>query len=141
MKIKEAVSLYKILGEAKVSSLEETEIVKIVKTRKLLRKYVEEYEAFFKDAQEKFKPDNFEETQSKIQKWNNLTDEEKIEVNKSIREYEAKINLAVNEESERVIDVTIETLTEDSVIKLLKHNDWSISKLDEMSAMLWLEMN
>lgn len=136
MKIKEAVSLYKILGEAKVSNLEESEIIKIVKVRKILRSVVEEYEAFFKDAQDKFKPNDFEEVQNKIQRWNELTDEEKIAVNKSIKLYEAKINATVNEEAERELDIKVDKLTDDSITKLLKQNDWSISKLDEMSPML-----
>lgn len=136
MKIKEAVSLYKILGEAKVSNLEESEIIKIVKVRKVLRSVVEEYEAFFKDAQDKFKPNDFEEVQNKIQRWNELTDEEKIAVNKSIKLYEAKINATVNEEAERELDIKVDKLTDDSITKLLKQNDWSISKLDEMSPML-----
>lgn len=136
MKLKEIVSLYKILGEAKVSNLEESEIVKIVKARKQLRQYAEEYDAFLKDAQDKFKPENFEVIQDKLQKWNDLSDEDKINVNKVVRTYELKINTAVGEELEKDIDVTLEKLTEDSITKLLKHNDWSVSKLDELSVML-----
>lgn len=132
MKLKEAVSIYKVLGEAKVSSLEESEIVKVVKTRKALRQFAEEYEAFLKDAQEKFKPENFEELQNKLQKWNELSEEEKIEVNKQVRMYEFNINLAVGEELEKEIDVTVEKLSEESLTKLLKHNDWQMSKLDEL---------
>lgn len=136
MKIKEAVSLYKILGEAKVSSLDELEIIKIIKIRRTLRIYVEQYEAFFKDAKEKLKPDNFDDFQNKAQKWNTLSDEEKFEINKMVREYDAKVNFAVKEESEKLIDITIDKLNEDSIVKLLKQNDWPISKLDEMAIML-----
>lgn len=136
MKIKEAVNLYKALGEAKVSNLDESEIVKIVKARKVLRSIVEDYEAFFNDAKEKFKPNNFDDVQSKIQDWNNLTEEEKIEINKAIRTYDNNINLAVKEESERIVDVIVEKLSEESVTKLLKQNDWQLSKLDELQPML-----
>lgn len=132
MKLKEAVSIYKVLGEAKVSSLEESEIVKIVKIRKALRQYAEEYDAFLKDAQEKFKPENFEQLQEKLQKWNELSEEEKINTNKEVKIYEIKINLAVGEELEKEIDITLEKLTEESLTKLLKHNDWQLGKLDEL---------
>lgn len=73
MKLKEIVSAYRILGEAKVNNLEESEILKIVKARKAMRQFAEEYESFLKDCQDKFKPENFEEIQNKAQKWNELT--------------------------------------------------------------------
>lgn len=136
MKLKEVVSLYKILGEAKVSSLDESEIVKIVKARKLIRQSAEEYDAFLKDVQEKFKPENFEYIQNALQNWNNIDDQERIEVNKVVRTYELKINTAVAEELEKDVDVVLDKLSEESVTKLLKHNDWKLNKLDELQPML-----
>lgn len=139
MKLKEAVNIYKILGEAKVSNLEEADITKIVKLRKDLRTAVESYEAFLKDCQEKFKPENWDNLQEKIQKWQQegekttLSEAERIEINKMVIEYQNKINSAVKDELEKIIEVTIEKLSEDAEIKLLKHNDWSSNKLDELS--------
>lgn len=136
MKLKEVVSLYKILGEAKVSNLDESEIIKIVKARKLIRQSAEEYNAFLKDVQEKFKPENFEYIQNALQNWNNIDDQERIEVNKVVRTYELKINTAVAEELEKDVDVVLDKLSEESVTKLLKHNDWKLNKLDELQPML-----
>lgn len=136
MKLKEVVSLYKILGEAKVSNLDESEIIKIVKARKLIRQSAEEYDAFLKDVQEKFKPENFEYIQNALQNWNNIDDQERIEVNKVVRTYELKINAAVAEELEKDVDIVLDKLSEESVTKLLKHNDWKLNKLDELQPML-----
>lgn len=136
MKLKEVVSLYKILGEAKVSNLDESEIIKIVKARKLIRQSAEEYDAFLKDVQEKFKPENFEYIQNTLQNWNNIDDQERIEVNKVVRTYELKINAAVAEELEKDVDIVLDKLSEESVTKLLKHNDWKLNKLDELQPML-----
>lgn len=136
MKLKEVVSLYKILGEAKVSNLDESEIIKIVKARKLIRQSAEEYDAFLKDVQEKFKPENFEYIQNALQNWNNIDDQERIEVNKVVRTYELKINAAVAEELEKDVDIILDKLSEESVTKLLKHNDWKLNKLDELQPML-----
>lgn len=139
MKLKEAVEIYKILGEAKVSNLEESDIVKIVKLRKNLRSIVEDYEAFFKDCQEKFKPENWDEIQEKIQKWQQdgenttLSESERIYINKIIIAYQNRINSAVKDELEKDVNITIEKLSEDSQVKLLKHNDWSSNRLDEIS--------
>lgn len=136
MKIKEAVKLYNVLGEAKVSSLEDSEIIKIIKTRKILRETVESYEQFLNDVRNKFKPDDFDIIQSKIHKWNILSDDEKITINVYLKKYEDKIKDVVKDESEKELDIVIEKLTKESIINLLKQNNWSINKLDEMSPML-----
>lgn len=136
MKIKDIVNTYKILGEAKVSSLEESEILKIVKARKTMRPIFEDFEAFLKDVQEKFKPENLEELQIKAQKWSELSDEEKMEINKIFRQYEQAINTALLEEQEKEFELNIDKLSEESVSKLLKDNEWSINKLDEISIMV-----
>lgn len=136
MKLKEIANAYKALGEAKVSSLEESEILKIVKARKTMRPIVEDFEAFLKDVQEKFKPENLEKLQIKAQKWSELSDEEKIEINKTFRQYEQAINTALLEEQEKEFELNIDKLSEESVSKLLKDNEWSINKLDEISIMV-----
>lgn len=136
MKLKEIVNAYKALGEAKVSSLEESEILKIVKARKTMRPIFEDFEAFLKDVQEKFKPENLEELQIKAQKWSELSDEEKIEINKIFRQYEQAINTALLEEQEKEFELNIDKLSEEAVSKLLKDNEWSINKLDEISIMV-----
>lgn len=142
IKIKNIVEAYKLLGEAKVTELEEQEVLKIIKARKVMRPIVEEIESFLKDCQEKFKPENWDGLQSKIHQWQQegdkttLSEEERIEINKTIIEYQIKINNAIKEEESRIVEINIEKLSEDSIIKLLKHNDWQISKLDDISILL-----
>lgn len=142
IKIKNIVEAYKLLGEAKVTELEEQEVLKIIKARKVMRPIVEEFESFLKDCQEKFKPENWDKLQSKIQQWQQegdkttLSEEERIEINKTIIEYQIKINNAIKDEESRIVEITIEKLSEDSITKLLKHNDWQISKLDDISILL-----
>ena len=43
-KIKQIIEAYKILGEAKVTKLEESEVIKVVKARKAMRPIAEEFE-------------------------------------------------------------------------------------------------
>lgn len=142
MKLKDAVALYKVLGEAKVSTLSEKDITIVVKTRKDLRSVVEDYEAFLKDCQEKFKPEDWDNIQEKIQKWQQegekttLTVEERIKINKAVADYQNKINSAVKDELNKDVEITIEKLSDDAAAKLLKHNDWEINKLDELSPIL-----
>lgn len=142
MKIKEIVAIYKILGEAKVTKLEESEVIKLVKIRKVIRSYAEDYESFLKDIQEKFKPTNWDKVQELIQKWQQegenttLTDEQKIEVNKTLFEYQRKIDIAVKEELDKDIDVTFDKLKEDTLTKLMIENSWEVKKLDDLYILL-----
>ena len=134
MKLEKIVTAYRALGEAKVTKLDEGEVIKIVKARKAMRPYAEEYEAFLKDAQEKLKGEGFDELQAKVQKWAELTDEEKLAVNKELGEYQRKIDKTVQEELEREVDIEVDKLAEGSLPKLLQENGWELKKLDELEA-------
>lgn len=136
MKLSVVIAAYKCLGEAKVTKVEESEVLKIVKNRKAMRAVAEEYDAFLKDCQEKFKPSNFDELQSKAQKWSELTDEEKVSVNNDLRDYEKKINDAVKEELDKEVEVTLEKLSENTLTKMLVENGWELRKLDELEVLV-----
>lgn len=142
MKIKEIVTIYKTLGEAKVTKLEESEVIKIVKARKEMRKYSDDYEAFLKDVQEKFKPEDWDDVQTKVQKWQQegenttLTDEQKIELNKVLFEYQRKIDASLKEELDRDVDITFDKLKEDTLTKLMIENGWELKKLDDLDILV-----
>ena len=140
--IKQVVEAYKVLGEAKVTKLEESEVIKVVKTRKAMRPVADEYEAFLKDCQEKFKPEGWDEIQSDLQKWQQegekttLSEERRIGLNKAIIGYQMKIDKALKDELEKEVEVNIEALKEDSATKLLVENGWELKKLDEIEILL-----
>lgn len=136
MKVKEIVSAYKTLGEAKVNNLEESEIIKILKARKAMRFIAEDFNEFLKEVQDKFKPENFEEIQFKLQNWAELSDEDKVKMTNILKEYESKINTVVKDELEKEIELELEKINENSISKLLKNNEWPIQKLDEISIIL-----
>ena len=121
-----------MLGEAKVTKLDFTEALKIIKARKAMRPFAEEYDAFLKDCQEKFKPENWDEVQAKAQKWDSLTDDEKKDLNIVLIEYNNKINDAVLGELEKEVEVTVEKLNEDTLTNLLQENGWKTKELDNL---------
>lgn len=140
--IKQVVNCYKILGEAKVTKLEDSEVVKIVKNRKVMRPIVNDYEAFLKDVQEKFKPKDWDEIQKKVQQWQQegenttLSASEKIAINKALIDYQRKIENAIKEELAKEIELNISILKEDSATKLLIENSWELNKLDDIEIIL-----
>lgn len=136
MKIKTLISAYKLLGEAKVTKLEASEVLKILKARKTMRPHAEAYDAYLKDCQEKFKPGNWDDIQTLIQKWDVISEEEKKNVNKVLYDYNNIINETVIEELEKDVEVSVEKLREESMTIILQENGWPIGKLDEIEVML-----
>lgn len=140
--IKQITSAYKVLGEAKVTKLEESEVIKVVKARKAMRPIADDFDAFLKDCQEKFKPENWDEVQEKLGKWQQegesttLTEAERIEVNKVVIGYQKSIDAAIKDELAREVEISVETLKEDSATKLLVENGWELKKLDEIEIVL-----
>lgn len=141
-KITQIVDCYNILGESKVTKLEESEVIKIVKARKAMRSIAEEYEAFSKDIDEKLKYEGFDED-DKIRleivrkfKENHsyqLTQEEE-ESMKRISDYFSKVLKAKDEEGKREIEIEIEPfkLKEETSIKILSENGYELKKLDKI---------
>lgn len=112
MKLGEMVNVYGVLGEAKMSTLKVEEVLKAVKARKAMRPHVEEWNAFFKDIQEK------------AQSWETMTDEQRAELNK-----------AVNEESQREVEVSFEKFTEESIANLIQENGFKVREIDLLGIM------
>lgn len=139
--MKDVVSAYKVLGDAKVVKLEESEVIKVVKARKAMRPIADDYDAFLKDCQEKFKPEGWDEIQKKLQQWQQegenttLTEAERIELNKAVIGYQKKIDAALKDELKREVELNIEPLKEESATKMLVENGWEVRVLDELGLM------
>lgn len=136
MKLKEIVSTYKLLGEAKVMNLSEEEVLTIVIARKKMRILAMEYDEYLKDVQDKFRPDNFDELVIKAQSWDELSKEEQQSISNQLKAYEKKVNNVVKDELNKIVEIDIQPLSEECLAKLIKMNGWSINKIDELSAVL-----
>lgn len=136
MKLKTVVIAYKMLDDAKIKTMDDKDAIKIIKNRKAMRPYVESYDALLKDAQEKFKPDNIEVMQEKVSKWKELSAEERKIVNESFKAYQEKVDAVCNPELDKEVDITLDKLSEDGVLKLAKENEWPMNKLDTLDIML-----
>lgn len=136
--VKRIVSAYKALGDAKVTKLEEGEVIKVVKARKAMRPIADDFDAFLKDCQEKLKPEGWDEIQKKLQQWQqegentSLTKAECIELNKAVIGYQKKIDAAMKDELKREVELNIEPLKEESATKMLVENGWEVRMIDEL---------
>lgn len=139
--IKNIVSAYKVLGDAKVTKLEEGEVIKVLKARKAMRPIADDFDAFLKDCQEKFKPENWDEVQEKVAQWQKegenttLTEAERMELNKAVIGYQQKVDDAVKDELAKDIEVKFEKLGEESVAALIQENGFKVREIDLLGIM------
>lgn len=136
MKLKEIIEAYRMLGEANIKTLEDKDGVVIIKNRMSMRLHAEAYDALLKDAKEKFKPENLEAMQEKTQGWDKLPNEERRSVNEFFRACQEKIDAVCAPELEKDIKCSIEKISLDAGMKLLKENGWPVSRLDILAFML-----
>ena len=133
--VKQIVDAYNALGNAKTTKLDDAEKGKILKARKAMRPIAEEFDAFLKDCQEKFKPENWDELQGRVQKWDTLTKEEKNETNKAFDKYQKSIDGVVKEELEKEVELTFDKLSEGADVKIMSASDWTPNQLDALEIM------
>lgn len=133
--VKQIVDAYNALGNAKTTKVDDAEKGKILKARKAMRPIAEEFDAFLKDCQEKFKPENWDELQARVQKWDTLTKEEKNETNKAFDKYQKSIDGVVKEELEKEVELTFDKLSEGADVKIMSASDWTPNQLDALEIM------
>lgn len=136
MKVKDIVTAYKALGEAKTASLEMADILTIVKARRAMRPIVEDYEAFVKDVVEKMKPTDFDKLVEIEKRLDTATKEEKEYHLRGVVVYRAACDEACNEEFSKEVEIELGKLSEDAQAKLLKENEWNVAKLDELAVIM-----
>lgn len=131
---------YNTLGKAKISKLDEAEMIKVLKARKVMRTYVDELRAFEEDVEEKIKPEGFEEQANiynatldkfKADKNYKATKEEE-EAFKVVSEFFNKKNRMMKDEMDKEVELDIECLSIESEARLLAENGWESEKTDEI---------
>lgn len=113
--MKKTLTAEKIIAAAKILSDEKTKLGRmeeadkfaVVRTLRTTRAIVEDIDKFQNDARERLKPENFDELQKQAQRFDSLSDDEKVELNKALIEYDAAVRRCVADElaSEKVVEV------------------------------------
>ena len=125
------VKAYAKLGDVKVTTLEDKEVMKVIKMRKAMRPVSEDFNAFLEDVKTKFKPEGFEDVVRKAQEgWDKMSDAEKRAANELVTGYNRKVDEAVKEEADREVEIEFEALSEDSLTKLMKENSLTVAEME-----------
>ena len=127
--VSKVYSAWKALDTAKTTSLDTAERQAVVKIWYSLSEIAKRYGELVDKTVKELKPINWDELASKTQ----FTHEELADFRKKKADYEAAIEGVLKPESEKEVEVEITKLSLDTALKLLKENDWPISKLGELS--------
>lgn len=107
----------------KISALETKDIFVFLRARNSLKPIAEAYADFQKSANEDLKPENWDEIAEKLRKFKDLSESEKIEVNKAIMDYQGKVQECISTELEKDKEVdAYEHLSEEAFGMLVKDN-------------------
>ena len=129
MKLGDMVFAFRLLNGAKLSKMDDVDKFKVIKATRAFRTTAKDFDEFLKDAQEKLKPENFEEMQESAKNMKDLSEEDKAKVNTFFSDYQKKIELCIEEETKKDIETVFEKLSEDAFGKLVSSNDFTVNDI------------
>lgn len=136
MKFVDVFVAYDVLGNASMSTLDVESVGVILDNRMLMRSRVDEYKALLADAQEKFKPENYDEIMQMKQNWNNLSANERELVNTTIAEYSNKLGTVLEPKLNEEVDIELKKISLKDASKLMVENKWTPNDLDKISIII-----
>lgn len=133
IKTADAVSVYNILKGLKISKLKKEEQFAVLRSARALKPIAMAFEDFVKDAQERLKPENFAKMEERRERFGELTDDEKRELNMFYMNYQKDIDDCIRPEleSEKEID-SFAPLSEEALSGIASANE----NLDVQTLML-----
>lgn len=142
MKTIDIVKAYRIINDAKLTKMEDADKFKVIKATRQLKPVAASFDEFVKEAQERLKPDGWDDMQKKARKWqedgdkSTLTVEERREINRYFMDYNAKVEECVKEEAEKEPELTYERLSEEAFAKFIASNDYDVRTIIELENIL-----
>ena len=119
------VSAYNLINKAKLTKLEDSEKFILIKIARQLKKTSVDFEDFLNDAQEKLKPDNFDEIADKMQMKKELTADESATVTK----YNKDVSDCLKDELDKEVELTFEPVSDEMFGRFIASNDFSVSEM------------
>lgn len=119
-----AVKAYNTVKGLNIMKLKKEDMFNVLRAANALKPIVTAFEDFVKDAQERLKPENFDELQQKAKDFDSLPAEEKAAVNKAFEEYNKNVNECVSSELEKEKEIEDYThLSQDTLGEIVVSND------------------
>lgn len=123
------VTAFRLVNNAKISKMEDTEKFALIKAVRQLRKVANEFDDNLKDAQERLKPEGFDAIVEKVQSEKELTAEESA----SLEKYNKDVTACLKEELDKEIETEFEPLSEEAIGRFIASNDFEVSEVMAIS--------
>lgn len=124
-KVDNIVAAYRLISNAKLGRMEDSEKFALIKAAHQLKKVGAEIDDFMRDAQDRLRPDDFDKIAIKIQSKDKLTIEEAVKANK----YNQDIANCLKDELNKEMELTFEPLSEEAIGKFIASNDFSVDDI------------
>ena len=103
LRIGEAVDAYALISKLKLGGVAMEAARKVLKASGVLRNITRDFEAFEKDASERLKPDGWDDVVKKARDFEQLTEEERREVNRAGLAYDRAVAEVTAPERDRKV--------------------------------------
>lgn len=128
-KVKDIVTVHRLINTAKLGKMEDAEKYAIIKVARQIKKVGTEFDDFLKDVQEKMKPEGFDSIISKVQKNEKMTSEESEVLNK----YNNDVAECLKDELDKEVELAFEPMTEEAIGRFVASNDFSMGEIFAIS--------
>ena len=135
IKVKEIIDAYRVLKEVKVNSLSSEAAIGVWKDLKTMRPICKEYDETVEEMRESFNDETFKENQKKA---NQLSKEGKGSetLDKYFRELNEKFNKFIQDELDKTVDVELEHISEDELIKAVASANLSFDSMNMLEIII-----
>lgn len=142
LKTSSIVSAFNLLNTAKLTKMEDSDKIRLVRVMRKFKPLFEEFNTAVKDAQEKLKPEGYDERFRKAQIYevkneeSGMTEEEYTAFIDEFKQANKLIQEAVNDIALKDTELDLETLSEDAFGKFIASNDWTMEQIVLLSEVL-----
>ena len=132
---KEVVSVYNVLKEAKLTKMEISDKMSVLKIMRVLKPISEEWESFMQTIDDKVKGENHDEIIEKAREWERdkekttLSENEKREINEYLFKFNKDKNTCIGDELNKELELDITKISSSAYEKLVESNDFEVDKL------------
>lgn len=117
------VTAYRMIGKAKLTKMEDPEKFAMFKVMRSMKKTASEFEEFLNDASERLRPEGFDAVAEKIQRKEELSEDE----NEMAGKYNKDVTACVEDELKKEIDLC-EPFSEDALDRFFASNDFTLGE-------------
>lgn len=150
IKTEKILALWRVLGQAKYTKLEDSDKIKVWKISRVLKPIAEKFEEESKDAAEKMKPmEDFDERLQQAQEFERVQKDPKADASqlkmgaaeygefiKQLQGYNKLVSEAVKGFAEKEIEVEFEPINEEAFGKLMNSNDWNFQQVTDIELIM-----